>query len=141
MRFGAFTIWIDALCINQKDNRDKEQQISRMGGIYAQASATYIWLGESDKTSKRVFDYFSRAGFLRFYFDKPDDPSHRIVNPRLWAAILFYMWTRRSSMHSPIPYRNSGRSEHLPPVRVRWVDHKCKVNSDEFDEEATLCSW
>jgi hypothetical protein len=26
-------------------------------------------------------------------------------------------------------------------VRVRWVDHKCKVNSDEFDEEATLCSW
>jgi hypothetical protein len=20
-------------------------------------------------------------------------------------------------------------------VRVRWVDHKCKVNSDEFDEE------
>jgi hypothetical protein len=26
-------------------------------------------------------------------------------------------------------------------VRVRWVDHKCKVNSDEFDREATLCSW
>jgi hypothetical protein len=26
-------------------------------------------------------------------------------------------------------------------VRVRWVDHKCKVNSDEFDEEATLYSW
>jgi hypothetical protein len=26
-------------------------------------------------------------------------------------------------------------------VRVRWVDHKCKVNSDEFDGEATLCSW
>jgi hypothetical protein len=20
-------------------------------------------------------------------------------------------------------------------VRVRWIDHKCKVNSDEFDEE------
>jgi hypothetical protein len=29
----------------------------------------------------------------------------------------------------------------LAVVRVRWVDHKCKVNSDEFDEEATLCSW
>jgi hypothetical protein len=26
-------------------------------------------------------------------------------------------------------------------VRVRWVNHKCKVNSDEFDREATLCSW
>jgi hypothetical protein len=29
----------------------------------------------------------------------------------------------------------------LRSVRVRWVDHKCKVNSDEFDREATLCSW
>jgi hypothetical protein len=26
-------------------------------------------------------------------------------------------------------------------VRVRWVNHKCKVNSDEFDEGATLYSW
>jgi hypothetical protein len=26
-----------------------------------------------------------------------------------------------------------------PTVRVRWVNHKCKVNSDEFDREATLC--
>jgi hypothetical protein len=26
-------------------------------------------------------------------------------------------------------------------VRVRWVDHKCKVNSDEFDKGATLYSW
>jgi hypothetical protein len=26
-------------------------------------------------------------------------------------------------------------------VRVRWVDHKCKVNSDKFDEGATLYSW
>jgi hypothetical protein len=26
-------------------------------------------------------------------------------------------------------------------VRVRWVDHNCKVNSDELDEGATLDSW
>jgi hypothetical protein len=30
---------------------------------------------------------------------------------------------------------------HLSDVRVRWVDHKCKVKSDEFDREATRCSW
>ena len=23
----------------------------------------------------------------------------------------------------------------LKPVRVRWINHKCKVNSDEFDKE------
>jgi hypothetical protein len=37
-----------------------------------------------------------------------------------------------------LPHRSF---ENLRDVRVRWVDHKCKVNSDEFDREATLCSW
>ena len=40
----------------------------------------------------------------------------------------------------PSPYAD-GRSEVLAlrvAVRVRWVDHKCKVNSDEFDEEETI---
>jgi hypothetical protein len=34
-----------------------------------------------------------------------------------------------------------GRLNNIPPlcVRVRWADDKCKVNSDEFNEEATLC--
>ena len=27
----------------------------------------------------------------------------------------------------------------LERVRVRWIDHKCKVNSNEFDEEETIC--
>jgi len=25
--------------------------------------------------------------------------------------------------------------ERCKSVRVRWIDHKCKVNSDEFDRE------
>lgn len=37
--------WIDALCINQNDHRERKQQIQRMGDIYRHASGVHIWLG------------------------------------------------------------------------------------------------
>ncbi|KAH7070435.1 heterokaryon incompatibility protein-domain-containing protein [Paraphoma chrysanthemicola] len=54
-------LWIDALCINQADNAEKAQQVSRMFDIYRMASQVFAWLGnrgkhESDflKVIKRV---------------------------------------------------------------------------------------
>ncbi|KAF2654540.1 hypothetical protein K491DRAFT_564395, partial [Lophiostoma macrostomum CBS 122681] len=44
-RLGGFTIWIDALCINQKDEEEKMYQISMMGDIYSKAETMYVWLG------------------------------------------------------------------------------------------------
>ncbi|TVY51984.1 Heterokaryon incompatibility protein 6,OR allele [Lachnellula cervina] len=46
--FGPTYIWIDAICINQTDNREKETQVQMMGDIYRQASNVIVWLGESD---------------------------------------------------------------------------------------------
>lgn len=44
-------LWVDALCINQSDSREKSHQVHMMGSIYAQAERALIWLGEEDDTS------------------------------------------------------------------------------------------
>jgi hypothetical protein len=49
------TLWIDAICINQKNASEKTQQVRRMKDIYAQAAAVLIWLGEEFHTDWRVF--------------------------------------------------------------------------------------
>jgi hypothetical protein len=54
-RLDSYVIWINALCINQEDDHDKEQQIPLMDSIYANAAITYIWLGEGDATTTKVF--------------------------------------------------------------------------------------
>ncbi|MCJ1245757.1 hypothetical protein MMC30_002961 [Trapelia coarctata] len=41
-------IWVDALCINQKDTPERNQQILLMTEIYQRAAEVVIWLGESD---------------------------------------------------------------------------------------------
>ncbi|PMD31987.1 HET-domain-containing protein [Hyaloscypha variabilis F] len=41
-------IWIDALCINQKDNEEKCEQVKGMRTIYQRATEVSIWLGPED---------------------------------------------------------------------------------------------
>jgi hypothetical protein len=43
------SIWIDALCINQADIAEKEQQIPLMGDIYSSATCVLVWLGRSNR--------------------------------------------------------------------------------------------
>lgn len=38
-------IWIDAICIDQKNDREKAAQVQRMGRTYKDAKKTIIWLG------------------------------------------------------------------------------------------------
>jgi hypothetical protein len=39
-------LWIDAICINQKNNAEKSAQVALMKGIYATAYRVIVWLGE-----------------------------------------------------------------------------------------------
>lgn len=38
-------VWIDAICINQKDSSERSQQVQLMGQIYSHSLRTLIWLG------------------------------------------------------------------------------------------------
>ncbi len=40
-------VWVDQICINQKDEVEKQQQICLMGQIYRQAHQVVVWLGDS----------------------------------------------------------------------------------------------
>ncbi|KAK3942825.1 heterokaryon incompatibility protein-domain-containing protein [Diplogelasinospora grovesii] len=41
-------LWIDAICLNQDDEKEKAQQIPLMGPIYEEAKNVHIWLGLDD---------------------------------------------------------------------------------------------
>ncbi|KAL6704608.1 hypothetical protein ACN47E_008005 [Coniothyrium glycines] len=40
--------WIDAICLNQRDDDEKSQQIPLMGEIYSQAHKVLFWLGTEE---------------------------------------------------------------------------------------------
>lgn len=46
------TLWVDSICINQKDVKERSQQVRLMGQIYRKASTVLIWLGENDDVGR-----------------------------------------------------------------------------------------
>ena len=48
-------LWVDAICINQKDEEEKSQQVSMMGSIYSNASQVHMCLGPHQDYSSTVF--------------------------------------------------------------------------------------
>lgn len=53
---GSPWIWIDQFCVNQRNVKEKEQQVSTMWRIYANAEKVIGWLGPAFEGSETVFD-------------------------------------------------------------------------------------
>ncbi|USP74661.1 hypothetical protein yc1106_01935 [Curvularia clavata] len=51
-------LWVDGLCINQRDVAEKNIQVAMMGRLYSNTTLTYAWLGEDDGGSAtRTFQF------------------------------------------------------------------------------------
>ncbi|KAF2191921.1 heterokaryon incompatibility protein, partial [Zopfia rhizophila CBS 207.26] len=55
-------MWIDYLCINQSDGKEKSWQVGLMADIYQQAYKVVAWLGPADNSSDSVMDYLNSFG-------------------------------------------------------------------------------
>ncbi|KAI1440079.1 HET-domain-containing protein [Annulohypoxylon stygium] len=53
-------LWVDAICINQSDKREKSLQLTLMGEIYKRASYIGLWLGEDSDDSGIAIDCWLR---------------------------------------------------------------------------------
>ncbi|KAI4695490.1 uncharacterized protein J4E84_002117 [Alternaria hordeiaustralica] len=74
-------LWADALCINQKDDREKGHQVKRMGEVYANAKRTLVWLGRDDQNI--AIDAFAIILEANAYFQdsflQADQMIHQMV--------------------------------------------------------------
>ena len=102
---ASVTVWVDAICINQDDPREKDVHIPRMREIYGKAHSVTVWLGEEAEASalamdaKRVQTMYAQLVGLPFYGSHTDylrnglpgsgDPMWRAVG-RLCDRNWFY---------------------------------------------------
>lgn len=50
-RVFSCPLWIDAVCIDQNNLREKSQQVAMMGQVYSKAVSVIIWLGPSQSST------------------------------------------------------------------------------------------
>ncbi|KAF5717676.1 het-domain-containing protein [Fusarium mundagurra] len=61
----SLTIWVDAICINQENNSEKEQQIVLMGSIFTLAETVYVWLGVGSTETDQAAEYICTISQFR----------------------------------------------------------------------------
>jgi hypothetical protein len=50
------TIWIDAICIDQSNIKERNQQVGLMKGIYSSCAVDWVWIGESNDRTQSAID-------------------------------------------------------------------------------------
>jgi hypothetical protein len=58
----VLAIWIDALCIDQRDDKERGHELWPMTGVYQHASSVVVWLGLDEGRSRKAKDFLNETG-------------------------------------------------------------------------------
>ncbi|KIW79009.1 hypothetical protein Z517_08849 [Fonsecaea pedrosoi CBS 271.37] len=71
------TVWVDAICINQRDSIEKSREIVRMFAIYRMARLVVIWLGADTGPEEEMRELLRATADV----EKPVNKQHHNGNP------------------------------------------------------------
>jgi hypothetical protein len=83
-------LWVDAICINQKDNAEKSHQVSMMRQIYQASEETIVYLGEADAHSDELLKFAeARANaFIRRLKLTKEDEADEVDTDKICYFIM-----------------------------------------------------
>lgn len=61
-RGDKMSIWVDAISIDQKNEKEKNHQVGIMNEIYSHAKTVYVWLGSSTEDSDKAIEHLTDLG-------------------------------------------------------------------------------
>jgi hypothetical protein len=111
-KFGRFTIWIDAICINQGDDDEKIEQIRLMGDIYSTARTVYVWLGEGNAATNATMAYFETGAYLKYFISSGGSSEDEPRKLALWRAAWAGMTARLNFTSNLFPLSSQSKSPH-----------------------------
>jgi len=100
-------MWIDALCINQVDTKERMHQVSQMASIYHQATRVVVWLGEGWDGSNMAMELLRKLG----------DDANLHLDPSLAPCVS----VDGMRLDSPVLCRNVIRLFDLPWWKRAWT--------------------
>ena len=56
------TLWVDAVCINQRNVSERNKQVSLMDQIYTRATHVVVWLGQCSESRELAIDAIEKFG-------------------------------------------------------------------------------
>jgi hypothetical protein len=81
-RHEVVTLWVDAVCINQEDIKERSHQVALMDAVYSSCVSVYIWLGHTPEDVQEnpfyIFEHFANG---KHYHNLP---GYHLDSSRNW---------------------------------------------------------
>ena len=107
------TMWVDAICINQKDDAEKSVQVQQMRLIYARTSHLVIWVGEASGDSDLGMETMRQVG------EELKEGTHWDVD--LASVSLIKSFLREKKAFDPRPWVAANRLLRRDWFERVWV--------------------
>lgn len=88
-RYNEKTLWVDAVCINQKDNVEKGPQVQMMGQIYSKAARVMVWLGPAADGSDELLERMAQGIAEEHISDEALQSSSLAMMGRPWFTRIW----------------------------------------------------
>jgi hypothetical protein len=92
-------LWVDALCINQADTTERNNQVSQMADIYFGSKEVFVWLGEGNEFTDRGMDFLGEiSAHIKSIKDrvlKEERDRHQMY--REWTDLFHSVHARHDS--------------------------------------------
>jgi hypothetical protein len=105
------TLWIDAICINQKNDAERSEEVQAMGDIYGLASRVVVWLGQETPSSSLAMsavDYLGRQ--VTITLDRSMIPCPG-AKEKLWC-----------DLSTPLPYNEKTWQALERLIQCAWFE-------------------
>jgi len=115
-------LWVDSLCIDQSNNKEKTEQLDNMAKVYYYADNVCIWLGEGDdkKRSDNAMDFI--PAIMDFaVLDRYAKDKQQAGNWYALAELMRDRWFSRRWVVQEISLAKSA-TVHCGGKTVHWSD-------------------
>jgi hypothetical protein len=113
-------LWVDNLCINMNDSRERAHQVSKMRQIYRQAHNVCVWLGESDESSKLALKFIPSILNLSLLDSEVQDES-KLNSWKALRDLMSRKWFSRRWVIQEIAFAKSS-TIHCGEDVLHWAD-------------------
>jgi hypothetical protein len=131
-------IWIDAICINQQDFKERNFQIGLMDMIYRRADCVRVWLGPEDMHSKKAINLLRKIGVVVRAVEHFVTVEERFGTGDETAYRQFiFPVERRLELHKYFPTYSETATDHKTSIKY-WKQQWEKLLCTDDEEWSAL---
>ena len=135
LRNNSRILWIDAVCINQEEDEEKNHQVPKMAQIFSQATRVCIWLGTESTAAKAFIDRIINFNTFDQLFDEGRNPEQSSSD---WASLYKLMqrpWFNRRWVIQELALARK-RTLYCGDQQIDWADFADAVSLFELRQHA-----